>query len=165
MTERAVSADPTCLFGGLVQREREVSVVLEDERTSVFMDIRPVVQWRLLVVPRAHAASLADLDPEDGAQLIRAGRLAAAALRASTFRCEGVNLFLADGEDAGQDVFHVHLHVIQRHRGDGFGCRLPADYSVRPRGELQEAAASLRCAWPPDGAAGAHQKSTESNSS
>ena len=85
-------------------------------------------------------AYLADLDPEDGAAVFETGRRAAAALRASSLRCEGVNLFLADGEAAGQEVFHVHLHVLPRYEGDGFGLRMPPDYSMRPRAELDEAA-------------------------
>jgi histidine triad (HIT) family protein len=137
-----------CLFCRLVSRQAEVSVVHDDERTMTFMDIQPVVPGHLLVVPRTHAASLPELDPEDGAQLFRVGQLAAAALRASTLRCEGVNFFLADGEAAGQEVFHVHLHVFPRHPGDGFGMRFAPTYSVRPRAELDEAAAALRDAWP-----------------
>jgi histidine triad (HIT) family protein len=137
-----------CLFCRLVAGDGEVSVVEETERTVTFMDIQPVVRGHALVVPRAHATYLADLDPEDGAEVFRAGQRAAAALRASTLRCEGVNLFLADGEAAGQEVFHVHLHVIPRHEGDGFRLRLPPDYSIRPRTELDEAAAALRQSWP-----------------
>ena len=114
------------------------------------MDIQPVVRGHMLVVPRAHTAYLADLDPEDGAAVFRSGQLAAAALRASSLRCEGVNLFLADGEAAGQDVFHVHLHVVPRYEDDGFGLRLPPDYSIRPRAELDEAAEALRGGWPGD---------------
>lgn len=123
-------------------------MVHEDARTAVLMDIQPVVRGHMLVVPRAHAPYLADLDPEDGAAVFRAGQLAAAAVRASSLRCEGVNLSLADGEAAGQEIFHVHLHVIPRHEGDGFGLRFPPGYSVRPRTELDEAAAELRSAWP-----------------
>lgn len=140
---------PRCLFCRLTRGEGELSVVHEDERVVVFMDIQPVVRGHLLVVPRAHASSLAELDPEDGAELFRAAQRAAAALRNSPLRCEGVNLFLADGEAAGQDVFHVHLHVIPRHAGDGFGLRLPDDYSIRPRAELDETAAALRGSWSP----------------
>jgi histidine triad (HIT) family protein len=131
-----------------VAGDGETSVVHEDERTVAFMDIRPVVRGHLLVVPRVHAAGLAELDPEDGAQLVRVGQRAAAALRASSLRCEGVNLFLADGEAAGQEVFHVHLHVLPRHAGDGFGLRFPPDYAIRQRPELDEAAAAIRQSWP-----------------
>jgi diadenosine tetraphosphate (Ap4A) HIT family hydrolase len=133
-----------CLFCRLVVGDGEVSVVEDGERTVTFMDIQPVVRGHMLVVPRAHASYLADLEPDDGAAVFLAGQRAAAALRASSLRCAGVNLFVADGEAAGQDVFHVHLHVIPRYDGDGFGLRLPPDYSIRPRAELDEAAAALR---------------------
>ncbi len=137
-----------CLLCLLASRQAEVSIVHEDERTVTFMDIQPVVRGHMLVVPRAHAPYLADLDELDGAHVFRAGQIAAAALRASQLRCEGVNFFLADGEAAGQEIFHVHLHVLPRFVGDGFGLRFPPDYSVRPRAELDEAAEAIREAWP-----------------
>jgi histidine triad (HIT) family protein len=97
----------------------------------------------------AHARAVPGrLDPADGAAVFRRAQVAAAALRASTLRCEGVNLFLAYGEAAGQEVFHVHLHVIPRHAGDGFGLRFPPGYSVRRRAELDEAAEALEASWP-----------------
>jgi histidine triad (HIT) family protein len=56
-----------------------------------------------------------------------------------------VNLFLADGEAAGQEVFHVHLHVIPRFQGDGFGFRFAPEYYRLPeRLELEEVAAKIR---------------------
>lgn len=64
-----------------------------------------------------------------------------AALRASGLRCEGVNLFLADGEAAMQEIFHVHLHVFPRFAGDGFGLRFGPHYRERPEREALEAAA------------------------
>ena len=140
-----------CLLCQLARREVEVSVVHEDERSVTFMDIQPVVRGHMLVVPRSHASYLAALDEEDGAQLFRVGQLAAAALRSSALRCEGVNFFLADGEAAGQEIFHVHLHVFPRFRDDGFGLRFPPDYSIRPRADLDQAAATLREAWPSTG--------------
>ncbi|MCC9738652.1 MULTISPECIES: HIT family protein [unclassified Streptomyces] len=63
-------------------------------------------------------------------------------LRLSGLRCEGVNLFLADGEAAFQEVFHVHLHVFPRFTGDPF--RIEADWQVRERRLLDETAAAVR---------------------
>jgi histidine triad (HIT) family protein len=58
-----------------------------------------------------------------------------------------VNLFVADGEAAGQEVFHVHLHIIPRFRGDGFGFRFGPDYYRLPdRGTLDRLAAGIRSA-------------------
>jgi histidine triad (HIT) family protein len=136
-----------CLFCGIVDGRIDATVVAQDERTLAFMDIRPITPGHLLVIPRRHGDRLAALDPEDGAQLFRVGQRAAAALYASSLRCEGVNLFLADGEAAGQEVFHVHLHVIPRFAGDGFGLRFPPDYEVVGREELERSAAAVREAW------------------
>lgn len=137
----------SCVFCDIARGEGEASFPYEDERVFALMDIQPVTPGHLMVVPRRHAACLADLDDADSDALLRVARRAAAALRASGLRCEGVNLFLADGEAAGQDVFHVHLHVLPRFEGDGFGLRFPPDYSVRPRAELEEAAETIRRAW------------------
>jgi histidine triad (HIT) family protein len=69
------------------------------------------------------ARSLAELDPVVGGKLFAVGQRLAAALRDSEVAADGVNFFLADGVTAGQEVFHVHLHVIPRTPGDGFGLR------------------------------------------
>ncbi len=69
----------------------------------------------------------------------------APALRRSGVRCEGVTLALADGEAAGQEVFHVHLHLIPRYQGDGFGLKLPPTYGTRPdRDHLDAIARAIR---------------------
>jgi histidine triad (HIT) family protein len=143
------TAEDDCLLCRLARRDAEVSIVYEDERTVTLMDIQPVQPGHMLVVPRRHAPFLSDLDPDDGAQLFRVAQLATQALRRSGLRCEGVNLFLADGEAAGQEIFHVHLHVFPRFENDGFGLRLPLDYAVRPRAELDASAGAIRDAWPP----------------
>lgn len=79
-----------------------------------------------------------------GCQLFSIGQRIAAALRESGVSCEGVNLLLADGEAAGQEVFHVHLHIFPRFKGDGFGYKFPARYVDRPeRSELDAVALAI----------------------
>jgi len=73
------------------------------------------------------------------------GHRLAAAVRECGVRCEGVNLFLADGAAAMQEVFHVHLHVIPRYAGDGFGLRFGPNYkNLPPRDELDGIATRVR---------------------
>jgi diadenosine tetraphosphate (Ap4A) HIT family hydrolase len=112
-----------CIFCDIIAGKAPASFVYRDDRVSAFMDIRPVNPGHVLVIPNTHAAYLAELDPEDGAQMFRVGQQLAAAARTAGVRCEGVNLLLADGAPAGQEIFHVHLHVIPRWRGDGSGFR------------------------------------------
>jgi histidine triad (HIT) family protein len=141
-------AQTECLLCRLATRNAEVTLVHEDDLTVAMMDIQPVQPGHMLVVPRRHAAFLADLDPEDGAQMFRVGQAPAASLRHAGLKCEGVNFFLADGEAAGQEILHVHLHVFPRFSGDGFGLRFPPDYRVMPRPELERTAEALRLSWP-----------------
>jgi diadenosine tetraphosphate (Ap4A) HIT family hydrolase len=108
------------------------------------MDIRPVTPGHLLVVSIEHATHLADLDPAEGQALFALAQLLAGAIRRSALKPEGINLHLADGEAAGQEIFHVHLHVIPRYRGDGFGLKLPPDYGPHAdRERLNHAAATI----------------------
>jgi histidine triad (HIT) family protein len=134
-----------CVICKLVSGELEVSVIYQDDLCVALMDIQPINPGHALVVSRRHAPYLAELDEEEGAQIFRVGQRVAAALRKCGVRCEGVNFFLADGEAAGQEVFHVHLHVFPRYLGDGFRLQLPPDYQDRPpREELNEIAHRLR---------------------
>jgi histidine triad (HIT) family protein len=106
--------------------------VYSDERVLAFMDAQPVNTGHVLVISKVHAAQLSDLDEETGGQIFKVAMRVSEGLRRSGVRCEGVNLLLADGEAASQEVFHVHLHVVPRFRGDGFGMRFGPHYGGRP---------------------------------
>ncbi|MFI5230126.1 MAG: GNAT family N-acetyltransferase [Gemmatimonadales bacterium] len=141
------SAKQGCLFCRILAGELPGSIVYRDEQCAAFMDIQPVNPGHLLVAPLRHATDLVSLDPLVGARLFQVAQHLAAAIRASGLRCEGVNLLLADGEAAMQEVFHLHLHVFPRYRGDGFGLRFGPEYAIRPpRAALDDAAARIRTA-------------------
>ena len=134
-----------CVFCRILAGELPASFVHRDDRVAAFMDIRPVNPGHVLVVPVRHAAHLADIDETMASDLMRVAHRVTAALRSSSVRCEGVNLFLADGAAAMQEVFHVHLHVFPRYGGDGFGLRFGPEYGKPPaRVALDAMAAELR---------------------
>ena len=138
---------PECIFCRIINRESPASLVYEDEACLAFMDIQPVTPGHVLVIPRKHAVSLADMDAGECGRLFSAAHALAAAVRASGLRCEGINLLLADGEAAGQEVFHVHVHVFPRFAGDGFGFTFGPQYANLPaRRELDERADRIRAA-------------------
>jgi histidine triad (HIT) family protein len=134
--------DGACIFCAIARGQAEASIVLEDESVIAFMDLQPVTPGHLLVIPKAHAVGLEDLQEDVGVQVWKVAHQLGRALRRSGLRCEGVNLFLADGEAAFQEVFHVHLHVFPRFTGDPF--RIEADWRVRERNQLDETAAAVR---------------------
>ncbi len=134
-----------CIFCEILAGRQPASRVYQDEVCTAFMDIQPVNPGHVLVIPNEHVVHLAELDEDTGAHLFVIGRKLAGAVRQSGVKCEGINLFLADGEAAGQDVFHVHLHVIPRYRKDGFGLRFSPRYFIRPpRSELEKLAQAIR---------------------
>ncbi|MFC8826965.1 HIT family protein [Streptomyces sp. NPDC057137] len=131
-----------CVFCAIARGREPASVVFEDEWVIAFMDLQPVTPGHLLVVPKSHAEGLADLQDDIGIRLWAVAHRLGRALRLSGLRCEGVNLFLADGEAAFQEVFHIHLHVFPRFKGDPF--RIEADWQVHERGVLDETASAVR---------------------
>lgn len=137
--------EQNCIFCKLLHGALEASFVYRDDICSAFMDIQPVNPGHVLVVPNRHASYLADLEPEEGAQIFRVAQRLAAGLRKSEVKCEGVNFFLADGKAAMQEVFHVHLHVFPRYAGDGFGLKFAPTYSQKTqRRELNQIAEDIR---------------------
>ena len=140
MAETAGAAG--CVFCDIVAGREPASVVHSDETVLALLDIRPLTTGHLMVIPRAHAPYLADLDPAVGGHMFGVAQRMAAALRRSGVPCQGVNLFLADGEAAFQEVFHVHLHVIPRTAGDGF--RIRAKWRRPARAELDSVAGRVR---------------------
>ena len=114
----------------------------QDETVVVFMSLHPVVPGHLLVVPREHAVGLEDLDRATSAHVWSIGHDMARALRRSALRCEGINIFVCDGEIAFQTVLHFHLHVIPRHAGDGWN--IVPDEVERERALLDNEAQAVR---------------------
>jgi len=135
-----------CIFCQIVAGKSPASIFYEDETLLGFMDIGPVTTGHVMVIPKQHAACLAELDEETGRRMWTVSQRAAAAIRQCGVRCEGINLFLADGEAAFQEVPHVHMHVFPRYAGDPF--KLVADWTIRPsREELDRVANQIRQAY------------------
>jgi histidine triad (HIT) family protein len=139
-------SEENCVFCKIVAGELPASKVYEDDLLLGLMTIGPVTPGHAMVVPKRHVPYLVDLDPEVGGHLFRVTQKLAQAIRESGLRCEGINLFLADGEAAFQEIFHLHLHVFPRYEGDPF--ELVADWDVHPpREELDENASLIRAAF------------------
>ena len=105
-----------CIFCAIAAKQAPASVVFEDEVCLAFMDLYPMVPGHLLVVPKTHAASLSELDEATGMHLFRIAQRMAAAVRGSGLRCEGINLFLPDGEAAGSDALQIPCLIGEVHR-------------------------------------------------
>mgnify|MGYP006267002855 CR=1 FL=1 len=104
--------DPDCLFCKIVRREIPAKMVFEDPDLLAFEDINPKAPMHVLVIPRRHIATLNDTRPEH-AQLL--GRMIFAARDLAAERglaAGGYRAVFNCNADAGQSVFHIHLHVL-----------------------------------------------------
>lgn len=136
-----------CIFCRIAEGAEHASIVYHDKKVVAFMDTKPVNSGHVLIIPKAHAAQLSELNPDIGAHMFKVAMRVAEALRHSKVRCEAINLWLADGEAAFQDIFHVHLHVIPRFKGDSFGLNFGPNYGFRPhRKELDKIAEEIKTA-------------------
>jgi len=134
-----------CIYCRIAAHELPASILYEDERTMAFLEIQPITPGHIIVIPKVHAESLCMLSVEDAEQIMRVGQMMDRALHASDLRCEGVNLVLADGRAAGQDVEHVNLHVFPRFEEDEFELNVNANLGRLPgREQLEESARMIR---------------------
>jgi histidine triad (HIT) family protein len=135
-----------CVFCQIVAGASPASAFYEDEVVLGLMTIGPVTTGHAMLIPKQHFAYLNEMDEATGRHFWTVTQRTVEALRHSGVRCEGVNLFLADGEAAFQEILHVHMHVFPRYSGDPF--KLVADWSIHPpREELDSVAAHIRSAY------------------
>jgi len=102
----------TCLFCKIITREIPGAIVYEDERILAFNDINPQAPTHVLLVPKRHIASLNDLQPGDDQVLGELVRRAAAIAKERGISTGGFRTVFNTNSDAGQTVFHVHLHLL-----------------------------------------------------
>jgi histidine triad (HIT) family protein len=133
-----------CIFCTILRGDAPATYVHEDDLVVAFMDIRPVQPGHLLVVPRCHAKLIPELDADVLTRLWLVAAELNLALRGSSLPVEAVSVYVADGEAAGQEVSHVHIHLIPRRTSDGFGFRFPTSSPSFPeRSELESIAAQI----------------------
>ena len=101
-----------CLFCRIIAGEIPGAVVYEDERIIALKDINPQAPTHVLVIPRRHIATLNDLTPEDDGLLGEMTRRAAAIAREHGHAERGYRTVFNCNADAGQTVFHIHMHVL-----------------------------------------------------
>ena len=111
-----------CLFCKIVKGEIPSQKVYEDDQTYAFLDINPVNKGHTLVIPKVHVENIFDAPSSLMKILTSTIQKIAIALGKSA---DGVNVFMSNKEAAGQEVFHLHYHLIPRFHDDGIQIKLP----------------------------------------
>ena len=139
-----------CHYCMIVSKKLPASIVYEDEFTMAFLVIKPITPGHVVVIPKRHVESFVDLSDEEACYLINAVKRVDQAMQASDLACEAVSIYLGDGEVAGQDIPHIHMHVIPRFSDDQFDFSLDSNLE-RYHGiaELEEDAMKIRSGFKP----------------
>jgi histidine triad (HIT) family protein len=132
--------DPDCIFCKIVAGDLPATVIAEGERSIALMDIQPANRGHALVIPRSHARDLLEIGAADlAACTAMAQEIAGRAIE--RLGADGVNLLNACGAEAWQTVFHFHIHVIPRYKGDPL--RLPWTPAAGDMDEIRAAGVEL----------------------
>lgn len=109
--------DENCIFCKILAGEIPSTAVYEDDDFKAILDVNPAARGHVIILPKNHAANVYELPDEDASKIMVVAKKIATAIE-KAYHCDGVNILQNNGEAAGQTVFHLHVHVIPRFKGD-----------------------------------------------
>ena len=136
---------PDCIFCKIIAGEIPATKVLETPSAVAFMDIGPLAEGHVLLIPAGHYETLDQMPAAEAADMARHLPALVKAVQTAT-GCEGVNVLQNNGPVAHQVVMHVHVHIIPRNSGDAFDFNWPA--GSYPDGRAAELADAIRAQLP-----------------
>jgi len=114
--------DDGCIFCKLANGEIPTATLYEDDDFRVILDTNPASKGHALILPKEHYANLYELDDGIAAKVLPLAKKMVTKLT-DILHCDGFNLMQNNGEAAGQTVFHFHMHLIPRMKGDEVGLK------------------------------------------
>lgn len=106
-----------CIFCRIISGELKSKTIYQDNLVQVIMDIDPISEGHMLVIPKAHKLDLDELTEEEAIRITQISKILVKVLK-EKYNCDGYSIMQNGG--AFNDVGHYHMHVFQRNKGDGF---------------------------------------------
>lgn len=132
----------SCIFCRIVAGEIQAEIVAREPAATAFLDVQPLADGHVLVVPRAHVATIEDMDAADADALFRMVHRLAGPTRAAV-RADGSTIGVNNGDATGQTIPHVHVHIVPRWSGDGAGS-VHTIFKAGTRKPIAEIGAAIR---------------------
>jgi histidine triad (HIT) family protein len=131
----------SCVFCRIAQKQVPASIVYEDEKVMAFLDIRPLNEGHALVISKEHYENIFDI-PRELIEYVHGVTKRIALAVEETTKADGISIIQQNGEAAGQEIFHLHIHVIPRYEGQ----KLPSfsELAEADREKLSQTAAKIR---------------------
>lgn len=134
-----------CLFCQIARKERPSHTIFDKDGVVAFLDIFPCAPGHTLVIPHQHYATLSEMPAEEVGKLFQVAAMVATKVQGA-LGAAGFNLGINNGKAAGQEVFHVHIHIIPRYPDDGGGSMKSVAH-FKGKESLETIAAKLRPAF------------------
>ncbi|MGE5188147.1 MAG: HIT family protein [Betaproteobacteria bacterium] len=133
--------EETCIFCKIVAKQAPASIVYEDETVIAFLDIRPLYLAHTQVIPKSHYVDIFDIPVELLSRVHSVAKYVASAVKKAS-NADGISIIQQNGKAAGQDIFHLHVHVVPRFEGQ----KLPrfSELQLVERSKLDEMAKRIK---------------------
>ena len=133
--------DENCIFCKIVRKQAPASIIYEDETVMAFLDIRPLNIGHTLIIPKKHYVDIFDISENLLSQVHKVAKQASIAVKKAA-NADGISIIQQNGKAAGQDIFHLHVHVVPRFEGQ----KLPhfSDLKEVERAKLEEMAKKIK---------------------
>ncbi len=123
--------DPNCIFCKIIAGEISARVIIQNEKAMALLDAFPLAAGHTLVIPKSHYAKVQQMSEQDAAAVFdMVWKLAGAVETASQVNASTIAIH--NGSDAGQEVPHVHVHIVPRKTGDGAGA-IHSMFKMKPK--------------------------------
>ncbi len=108
--------DDSCIFCKIASKQASASIIYEDETAIAFLDIRPLTEGHSLVIPKKHYVDMFDIPEDQLSQVYSVAKQVSKAVKKAT-NADGISIIQQNGKAAGQDIFHLHVHIVPRFEG------------------------------------------------
>ena len=123
--------DPNCIFCKIIAGEISARVIIQNEKVMALLDAFPLAAGHTLVIPKSHYAKVQQMSEQDAVAVFdMVWKLAGAVETASQVNASTIAIH--NGSDAGQEVPHVHVHIVPRKSGDGAGA-IHSMFKIKPK--------------------------------
>ena len=124
-----------CIFCKIINKEIPCYKVYEDDLFLAFLDISQTTKGHTLVIPKKHFQNIFELEDAEKQNYLNVIQKVSTAIKKAT-NCEGINILNNNGEEAGQTVFHCHIHIIPRYSNDSFKIEFSSSSNTKEEFEL-----------------------------
>ncbi len=136
LTTRKTMQDPNCVFCKIIGGEIPARVIMQNQRAMALLDASPLAVGHTLVIPKSHYVKVQKMSEQDSMAVFElVWKLADAVEIAS--QVDASTIAIHNGKDAGQEVPHVHVHIVPRNKADGAGA-IHSMFKIRPKPNPQD---------------------------